>query len=191
MRDQATTWMLRIGAILALAAAFVILINAGLPNRAHYSGFVVEGVGRVAPEGGSLAPPFTQATLNGDPVNLLDLRGETVIINFWATWCLPCRVEMPELQEVHEATGVRILAVNIGEGRDAVAQWVAEFGLTFDIVLDPQQRVYQDYRVRGQPSTYIVAPDGIITHIFFGQTTATALHEALEVVSEREVTNGA
>lgn len=183
-------WMLRLGALVAFATAFVLLHNAGLPNRADYTGFFVDGIGRVAPEGGSIAPPFSQPTLSGHNLSLLDLRGEPVIVNFWATWCVPCRVEMPELQDFHEETGVRVLGVNIGEDRAAIAAWVEEFDLTFDLLLDPQQRVYQQYRVRGQPSTYVIAPDGIITHIYFGPTTAATLREALNAVREREVANG-
>lgn len=182
--------MLRIGALVALTAAFLILAAAGLPNRANYTGFVVEGIGRVAPEGGSIAPPFSQSTLAGDTLSLLDLRGEVVVVNFWATWCVPCRVEMPELQTLHEETGVHILGINIGESREVAAAWVEALGLTFDILLDPQQRVYRDYRVRGQPSTYVIAPDGIITHIYFGPTTAETLRGALTVASQREAING-
>ena len=77
------------------------------------------------------------------------------MINFWATWCVPCRVEMPELQAFHEAhPAVRVLAVNLGESRDLIVDWVTQFGLTFDIVLDTDRSIADLYRLRGQPSTY-------------------------------------
>jgi len=168
-----------IGAIVALIAAAGLLYQAGLPQRAEYSGQVIEGLGVVAPEIGAFAPPFEQPTLSGDTLSLFDLRGESVVINFWATWCPPCIVEMPALQELHAETGVRIIGVNMGEKRATVAAWVAENDITFDIVLDPQGLVSQTYRLRGQPSTYVVAPDGIITHIFYGTVAMAALQDAL------------
>src|SRR5690606_4194147 len=105
-------------------------------------------------------------TLSGDLLDLIDLRGDVVIINFWATWCEPCQAEMPELQTLYEETGVKILAINMGEGENAIHDWVSYYGLSFDILLDPNQEIYQLYHVRGQPSTYILDQQGIITHIF-------------------------
>jgi peroxiredoxin len=156
-----------------------LLYTAGLPDRAAYSGQMIEGVGQVAPEIGEFAPPFEQPNLSGNMLNLLDTRGESVIINFWATWCTPCIVEMPALQDLHEETGIRIIGVNMGESRSTVEQWIAENGITYDIVLDLQGQISQAYRLRGQPSTYIVAPDGIITHIFYGAVAMDALQNAL------------
>lgn len=168
-----------IGAILALVAAFSILIIVGLPNRAEFSGEIIDG-DYFAPEIGAFAPEIQQATLSGDVIDLSALRGETVIINFWATWCVPCEIEMPELQDLHEKTKVRILAVNIGEDEAAIEAWVERFSLTFDIVLDPNQEIYRRYQVRGQPSTYVIAPDGIITHIFYGAVSSETLDNILQ-----------
>jgi peroxiredoxin len=168
-----------IGAIGALIAAAALLYQTGLPQRVDYSGLAIEGLGVVAPEIGAIAPPFEQPTLSSDTLALFDLHGESVVINFWATWCPPCIVEMPALQDLHDETGVRIIGVNMGEERAVVAAWIAENGITFDIVLDPQERVSQMYRLRGQPSTYVVAPDGIITHIFYGTVSMAALQDAL------------
>lgn len=168
------------GALFALIVALWILITAGLPDRAEFTSVYVEGIGYTAPEIGAIAPPIDQPTLAGDTLDLYSLRGESVIINFWATWCVPCQTEMPELQALHEDTGVRILAVNIGEGQEAVAAWVEHFGLTFDIVFDPDGVIYNRYMVRGQPSTYVLAPDGIITHIFYGAVSSDRLYAALQ-----------
>ena len=86
---------------------------------------------------------------------------------------------MPALQALHAETGVRIIGVNILESRPIVAQWIATNDITFDILLDLQGQVITDYQLRGQPSTYVVSPDGIITHIFYGPITMGALREAL------------
>src|SRR5687768_7091558 len=179
MMSIITRIALIIMAVVILIAAAALLYQSGLPQRADYSGLVIDGLGVVAPEIGAIAPPFEQPTLSGDTLSLFDLRGESVAINFWATWCPPCIVEMPALQELHETTGVRIIGVNMGEERGVVAEWIAENGITFDIVLDTQAQVSQTYRLRGQPSTYVVAPDGIITHIFYGAVSMDALQNAL------------
>jgi peroxiredoxin len=168
------------GAALALLMlASWLLLRAGLPQRSDYTGINVAAIGRVAPEIGSLAPPIDALTLDGDGVTLQALRGQSVVINFWATWCVPCRREMPELQSLHEHTGVRVLAVNLAESPAAIQQWVDEFDLTLTVVLDRNGQIAEQYRLRGQPSTYVVAPDGIITHIYYGATTEDALHAAL------------
>lgn len=172
------------GAMIALAAAFWILTSAGLPQRSDFTGFVDANLGRVAPEVGAVAPPFKQVRLSGGELSLSDLRGKSVIVNFWATWCIPCRVEMPELQTLHSTGTAHIIGINIGEREQDVVAWVDALGLTFDILLDEKQHVYADYQVRGQPATYVITPDGIITHIFFGPTTANALQRALSTHSE-------
>jgi thiol-disulfide isomerase/thioredoxin len=164
-------------ALLMLAAW--LLLRAGLPQRSDYTGVDVAAIGRVAPEIGALAPPIDAPTLNGDRVNLQALRGGSVVINFWATWCVPCRREMPDLQSLHEETGVPVLAVNLAESPPVVQQWVDEFALTLTVVLDSRGRIAEQYRLRGQPTTYVVAPDGIITHIYYGATTDDILHAAL------------
>ncbi|MBI1259106.1 MAG: redoxin domain-containing protein [Chloroflexi bacterium] len=167
------------GAVAAFAAAVALLIAAGLPNRAAYTGQILANGQAIAPEIGAFAPPIQAATLDG-AVDLAQLRGAPVIINFWATWCVPCRVEMPELQAYHQAhPNTRILAVNLGESRRLIVDWVAQFGLTFDVVLDPDRAIATRYHLRGQPSTYIVAPDGVITSIFYGPTTRQSLESAL------------
>ncbi|MCB9454250.1 MAG: TlpA family protein disulfide reductase [Anaerolineaceae bacterium] len=169
-------------AFVALVAAAVIVIAAGLPERADYTGESLFGTIPIAPEIGAQAPGFTADTLDGETITLGALRGQTVIVNFWATWCGPCRLEMPELQALYAGADgtLRILAVNLGEAPGAIRQWVDELGLTFTIVIDPAQDIAQLYHLRGQPSTYVIAPDGIITHIFYGPADLVALAEAVQ-----------
>ena len=171
--------LLWIGAAASFAAAIVLLIAAGLPNRAAYTGQLLADGQAIAPEIGAFAPLIQAATLDST-IDLAQLRGTPVIVNFWATWCVPCRIEMPELQAYHQAhPNTRILAVNLGESRRLIVDWVTQFGLTFDVVLDPDQTIATRYHLRGQPSTYIVAPNGVITSIFYGPTTRQSLESAL------------
>ncbi len=175
--NRALLWA---GAVTSLTVALILVIAAGLPERAAYSGQVSADGQLIAPEIGAFAPTWEAATLNGS-VNTTELRGTPLVINFWATWCVPCRVEMPELQAIHEAyPAVRVLAINLGEPRNLIVDWVQQLGLTFDVILDPTQSVASLYRLRGQPSTYVVAPNGMITSIFYGPTTRQSLEAVLE-----------
>jgi peroxiredoxin len=170
-----------IGAGICLAFALALLATAGLPERAAYSGQITDA-GVFAPEIAALAPPFSAASTKGERVNLLALRGAPVIINFWATWCEPCAVEMPELQALYEARqseGLRVLAINLGEPAATIEAWSQSYDLTFDLLLDPQGEIAASYRLRGQPSTYVVAPDGTVTAIFYGPTNVAQLDAAL------------
>jgi thiol-disulfide isomerase/thioredoxin len=170
---------LSISALVCFGIAVALLITAGLPNRAAYTGQILSNGQAIAPEIGAFAPPIRAQTLDGT-VDLAALRGTPAIVNFWATWCVPCRVEMPELQAFHQMhPDARVLAVNLGESRRLIVDWVRQFGLTFDVVLDADQSIATLYHLRGQPSTYIVAPDGMITSIFYGPTTRQTLESAL------------
>lgn len=171
---------LKIVAVICVMVAILIVIYAGLPERREFTGFIIDDIGYIAPAIGEIAPPFRADLLTGEEVDLIDLRGEWVIINFWATWCAPCIIEMPELQSLYEANDITIIAVNIAENPQIVTAWVEELALTFDIALDPQQAIYTMYRVRGQPSTFVVNPDGIITDIFLGATTADTLQTIID-----------
>ena len=173
--------LLAAGAFACLLAAAALVIAAGLPERSAYTGQVIAGEGIAAPEIGALAPNFSAPTLTGS-VELGALRGSPVILNFWATWCAPCEFEMPELQAFQSAhPSARVLAVNLGEPPALVADWLAERGITLDIPLDTRGEIAYLYHLRGQPTTFVIAPDGSISHIFYGATTQQALESVLEL----------
>lgn len=159
-----------LAAFLALGAATVILILAGLPNRGDYSG-ILDQKGLVrAPEVDRLAPSFTLPTASARALGLEQARGAITIINFWATWCQPCRREMQDLQTLYDSYPgrLRILAVNVGESLQAARDWVTRLGLTYDVLLDRQGIVAARYQVRGLPTTLALDSDHIIRRLYYG-----------------------
>lgn len=136
----------------------------------------------VAPVQGALAPDFKLATLDGGTVQLSELRGRPVMINLWATWCGPCRIEMPHIQdrfERFEKQGFVVLAVDFDEPLGVVADFRDELGLTFPILLDPGAKVQSLYRNRSYPSSFFVDENGIIQVHHIGVMTEGQLDENL------------
>ncbi len=137
-----------------------------------------------APIAGHHAPDFTLRNLEGQEVSLSDFRGQPVIINFWATWCGPCRVEMPEFQNAfnaHETDGLVVLGVNLTErdSIDAVPGFLDEFGLTFPVVLDQAGDVANTYNVFGQPASVFVNKDGTVHQVFYGPVNKTFIDDRI------------
>jgi peroxiredoxin len=135
---------------------------------------------RVAPRPGFQAPDFELSTPQGAQISLSALRGQPVIINLWASWCPPCRAEMPALQNVYETyhgQGLEILAVNATSQDDvqAAVEFSTQLGLTFPILLDADGRVSRLYQLQSLPSTYFVGRDGSIQEVVVGGPMAEAL----------------
>ena len=170
-----------LAALLSLGAAFAILIHAGLPDRAEYTGFMTDSELYVAPEVGSQAPPFKLQTPASEPLALNDFRGEITIINFWATWCQPCRREMRELQQLFDTHrgNLRVLAVNLAESADAVRNWSEQLGLSYDLLLDPHNDVAMRYQIRGQPTTYLLDAAHRIQQVYYGPVQIDTLKQDL------------
>jgi cytochrome c biogenesis protein CcmG/thiol:disulfide interchange protein DsbE len=119
----------------------------------------------VAPYPGNAAPDFTLSQLNGEPLTLSGLRGKPVIVNFWATWCPPCRRELPALQAAFETYQDKIgfVAIDVKESSDKVASFVDELGLTFPVVTDEGGQISDvAYEVRGIPTTFFIDASGMI-----------------------------
>lgn len=171
--------------ILCWIAALGLLIQVGLPQRADYTRLPGANMTDAAPEIGSIAPPFTLIAPNLDLFALEQVQDSIVILNFWATWCLPCRREMRELQNLYQShpSPIRILGINLGESPALVAQWTKELGLTFDILLDPLQSVWQLYRLRGQPSTYLLDAEHRIQNIYFGPVRIEQLAQDIDLIA--------
>jgi cytochrome c biogenesis protein CcmG/thiol:disulfide interchange protein DsbE len=133
-----------------------------------------------SPREGFSAPDFTLDLLTDGQITLSDLRGQVVMVNLWASWCLPCREEMPTIEKVfqeYKPQGLEVLAVNTTyQDREAeVASFVTQFGLTFPILLDKTGAVSNRYALRGLPSTYFVDRKGIIRSVVVGGPMSEAL----------------
>ena len=114
---------------------------------------------------GELAPDFQGLTLDGQTISLSDLRGKPVLINFWATWCPPCREEMPYLQQVYEEwlhKRLVVLAVNVGENPSKVEEFIQVNNLTLPVLLDVNGVAAQQYGITAIPATFFVDQSGIV-----------------------------
>ncbi|MGG1659597.1 thiol-disulfide oxidoreductase ResA [Brevibacillus sp. NRS-1366] len=121
---------------------------------------------------GSDAPNFSLEQLNGSEMALGDLKGKGVVLNFWGTWCEPCKKEMPALQEQYDKykdKGLVVVGVNIGESPVAVEPFIKQFNVHFPILLDRQSQITKLYRIGPIPTTFFVSPEGEVKEIFIGQ----------------------
>jgi len=151
---------------------------AGAGKTAPGTGIIALEAGRnrsgkpVAAEKGRTAPDFRLTTLDGKTVRLSDLQGKTVLINFWATWCQPCRQEMPEIVRAYDQyhdRGFEVVAVDEQEDTGTIKKWVDAFGMQFPVGLDTTGPVGQGFHAGTQfPTSLFVDPQGTVTDICFG-----------------------
>lgn len=142
-----------------------------------------------APRKGSAAPDFALRALDGSTVRLSELHGQVVVVNFWATWCAPCRAEMGDLNAIYleqKDAGVTVLAINaegasFGDARTAAQNFVDELGLSLPVLLDtPGGDIFHLYRLTGVPSTFVIDGQGVIRHIAFGPMNRDQMRKAIE-----------
>ena len=146
----------------ALFAFFITYVNKVPPKQ-----FETE-----YPEKDFIAPSFELPSLAGGTVNLKDYRGKVVFINFWATWCATCKVEMPSMQKVYDQfkdKGLEMLTISVDKDQSLIQPFMDEYKLTFPVLLDPESSVAKkDYKTTGVPETFIVNKHGIIVHKAIG-----------------------
>ncbi len=185
VQPKSKTWIWIVVAIVVIGGAWASFSLVGpVPDQAAVSQAVdVEAVNlEPAPIAGHPAPDFTLQNLAGETVQLSDFKGQPVIINFWATWCGPCRIEMPHLEAAyneHLDDGLVILAVNL-TARDNVEDIPAfrdEFGLTFPIILDETGDVATTYKLIGQPASVFVDKNGVTHEVWSGPINEAFINE--------------
>lgn len=150
----------------ALLVGAVSLPAGGSPEA-------MKALGMLAPSERTAAPDLTLPTVQGTPLSLNALKGKVVLVNFWATWCLPCQWEMPlmeALYQAYKAKGFVIAAISLDqEGAEAaVGQFVKTNKLTYPILLDPAFQGAKRFGVRGLPATFLIGKDGYITGVAYG-----------------------
>jgi peroxiredoxin len=177
-------WLPAVGAVALFGLALAIVTVWGFPGIDTRVPPIAEGE-TFAPLQGALAPDFTLAGVDGQAHQLDALRGKPVLVNFWATWCEPCRLEMPAIQaryqRFHE-TGLEVLAVDFDEPKTDVVSFGDNLGLTFPLLLDPGGKVQSLYQVRGYPSSFFIDRAGVVQVVQIGVMTEGQLDRDLAAI---------
>jgi cytochrome c biogenesis protein CcmG, thiol:disulfide interchange protein DsbE len=159
---------------LLMVGLLVAVLASGIGNDPRGQSNALEG---------TIANDFTLVTLDGRSVSLAELRGQPVVLNFWSTWCQPCKIEHPHLQQaakVYGARGVTFLGVLYNDEAARARPFLQRNGSVFATLEDPGGRVAIDYGVAGVPETFVIAPDGRIALKLSGPVTYQTLAEILE-----------
>lgn len=134
---------------------------------------------------GRPAPSFDVATTSGEPSSLAKYRGRIVVMNLWASWCPPCRAEMPDLERLSETyakKNVVVLGVDQGESRERAASFARSLGIHYPILLDEQQQYGRVYAALGLPTTIVVDPQGIVVRGFDGPLSYQQMAGAVDPI---------
>lgn len=162
-----------IATVLLFALVTVVIVQAMEPEKPkdNLPGIAI----------GEKAPDFELETLTGDTVKLSDYRGKKVMLNFWATWCPPCKEEMPDMEQLYQENGeeVVILAVNIDPQLN-VQKFVSEMGITFPVLLDEKDEVNTKYQVLTIPTTYFIDKQGIIRNKYLSAMTKELMEQYID-----------
>ncbi len=135
------------------------------------------------------APTFALVGLDDKTHRLQDYQGKRLVLNFWATWCAPCRIEMPLLEATYkrlEKSSYIVVGVNFSEDKAKVRQYVDDLKITFPILLDPGSYVFQEYEIMGLPTTYFIDSKGTIRAKYVGLLTPESLQQYLDLLSESD-----
>jgi peroxiredoxin len=177
----ASTLAIVIGLLLIAGPALLSSLPT-LPKPALQSG-LQSGL----PKAGEVIPDFELPALEGGKVRLSALRGSPVLINFWATWCGPCKQEMPLLVEQYnwnKGKGLRVLAIDTlaNDNLDDMRAFAKQFNVNFDMLVDETDAIAGGWEVMGLPTTFFIRPDGIVAKVQVGQLTADQLKEYLKLI---------
>jgi cytochrome c biogenesis protein CcmG/thiol:disulfide interchange protein DsbE len=133
---------------------------------------------------GHPAPNVNLPSLNGQIVSLEELRGKPILINFWATWCAPCKEEMPLLESISKEYGsnLRVIVINEGDSLSEVREFIEKEKLNLQVLLDKDKQVGDLYKVGGYPTSVFIDKDGVIQAIFLGELSAEQAESNLHLI---------
>jgi cytochrome c biogenesis protein CcmG/thiol:disulfide interchange protein DsbE len=175
--DPRRAWMALAAAVCLAVLAGWLVVDGGIDRLRPRVGGQAGSV-----EAGQPAPAFCLESAAGGQECLGDYYGQVVLLNFWATWCVPCRAEMPEIESAyraHRERGFQVLAINVQETEAEVRPFARELGLTFPAVLDRDAGVARAYLARALPSSFLVDRRGVLRYVRVGPLTSTMLEEQL------------
>lgn len=167
-------WWLIAAAVLPV----VLLIGLGVLLALGSDG----GSGEVGGSIGSTAPSFELADLDGDPVRLADQRGHPVIVNFWGSWCVPCREEFPLLEDAlaaHASDGLVMIGIVYRDNAEAARSFMQSMGADWTTAMDPGETVANEFGIFGAPETFFIDSEGTVVARQIGQLSATDLERHL------------
>jgi peroxiredoxin len=173
------------GLLLGVVMGALILVGLPFPSNTPAAGTSAAGTPQAlgpAPVSGAPAPDFGLQDLAGNTVKLADAKGHPALINFWATWCLPCRDEMPAIEaryQAHKDKGLLVYAVDFDEPAQDVQDFAKAFNLSFHVLLDPGGKVNDQYRILAYPTSFFVDSDGVIQVVHIGSMTPSAMDDYL------------
>lgn len=185
--QEGTRWrfLLVPAVVIVMVGAMVWLLQAGQDDSVGASTQITFGgkASGVAPKVGATAPEFTLPSLDGKSVSLSSYRGKVVLLNFFATWCPPCRAEMPDLQATYKELkdkGFEIVAVDLQEDQATVSGYAKSLGLGFTVLLDKNAEVFGQYHITGLPTSYFIDRGGVVREFTIGGLNKKLILQKLE-----------
>ena len=175
-KKNSTSTLTGVGLILFGIAFFLWLLGSG--GKANLP--AAEELSIVPAEVNFPAPKLALESIDGDTQSLADYQGSIVLVNNWATWCPPCKAEMPILKQYHDAhsaEGFTVIAVEAGDAKDAVTEFADSLGLTFPIWLDPESASINAIRNGSLPNSYVIDRTGTVRYAWTGEVTMTMLEK--------------
>jgi len=181
-RALVTLLLVGLAGLVLLAAMTELLAR---DREGSSAGITVANFRAVAESDGRRAPAFTLPSLDGSDIHLSERPGQVIVLNFWASWCAPCRVEASDLQGVwdrYRDRGVRFIGVDYLDDDASGRAFVDEFAVTYPSAVDQAGSLASEYEVIGVPTTFVISPDGTIVFRFTGRIDAAVLSRALDDV---------
>lgn len=176
------------GLVSVAVVGLLVLLGYGITRQsssARAAGVAINSVGQAMVVDKRPIADATLPLLDGSNVRISELKGKVVVVNFWASWCPPCRIEAPALEEVYEKyqkKEVVFLGINVWENQKEANKFIQEFGITYPNAVDKAGKLVVDFGVSGIPETYILNPDNYIVRRWIGPVTVEGLSAIIDEV---------